>query len=151
MKLHNKLCYQNQYMQYKLQNLDIFNVKNAEWIVNNPGRNATTYWECAYIQGYYYCIKDKVTETWGLDYIDIVSELPAIHNWHDTTCTIQIILTAAMSAQIQIDLPDLVYAFKDLYRCQEFNYAYIYCNYLLEEHKTLLQKYNVIIYPEDNL
>ena len=137
---------------YKIEkiNANLIDNANAIWLqqykIEHPNDKITLkYLDYEEIQGYLYLRKDAVTELWNLPYIEIVSELPPLHNWHDVNCTIQIILTAENGNKLQIQEPDLVYAFRFLTRVSENNFAYTYCNYILDEHVKILRNFEAEI------
>lgn len=128
-------------MWYKLENEVELNQKNAEWLIDYPhDKDCTGYCSAWSILNYFYVKVDEVTETWNLTHLGIVNELPVQHNWHDNLCTIQIILTAVNSCRFVIDKPAYVEAFKTLTQVEEYGYVYIYCNYLYETDKTMLEQ-----------
>ena len=137
---------------YKIEkiNTSLIDNANAIWLtqykIEHPNDQITLkYLDYEEVQGYLYLRKDAVTELWNLPYLEIVSELPPVHNWHDDTCDIQIILTAENGNKLQIEQPDLVYAFRFLTRVSENNFAYIYCNFLLDDDRAILVYYGAEI------
>jgi hypothetical protein len=90
-------------------------------------------------------ITDKYTNTG--DYIEIVSELPPLHQWHDESCGIQIYQTYDDSLAMLEEHPDVATYRKEnnIETIREFGFVYVYVNWLLPEHRALFESYNATI------
>jgi hypothetical protein len=97
------------------------------------------------IKGYAYLPKMWISKKYITEFIEIVEELPTLHNWLDETCKIQAVLTLVESARLMIAFPELCVYCKEngINRYEEFGFAHIYFNYVFNQHYELLKlQYN---------
>lgn len=142
-------------MYYKVtqQQLVQLDLCNSEWILEykktNPNTTTTKYCVAKEISNFYYIIKDIVTELYILEYEDIVEFLPS--DWHEDT-NFQIFLTHKDNT-ILIKEVSAIYEYwkdNDIDTYIEDSGVYLYVNYLLDEHRTLLLSYNAVINEKPN-
>lgn len=128
---------------------------NESWIesyiAQNPHDTITQrYCEAVEFAGYYYVIKDAITEQYITDYVEILEELPVDNfaPWHFPTA-FRIVQSNVGMIRMLKDIPQLA-----LYPSQagldvvEYgNYQYTYINYILPEHEQVfsIQEYEATI------
>ena len=135
-------------MYYKLNkhnSNDILNIinENYSFPVNSI---CTSYTDIISIGDFDYVIKDDFTSIYVTDFIEIVEELPILHNWH-FGLDIQVILTYEDNLKLLSEVPELAVYVRnnDIPTIIENGYMYIYANFLLEEHREILEQFNAII------
>jgi superfamily I DNA and RNA helicase len=140
-------------MYYKATNLQSqVNTLNNEWIkqhrIDNPNDKITQrYTEIIKVFEFEYVLKDNITEKYITDYIEIVNELPEKPIWHDENCSIQIVQSNNDCLAMLDNYPEIAVYRKEnnIESIRENGFVYIYVNYLLEEHRILLENFNAII------
>lgn len=106
----------------------------------------TTAWrEAILIEDYYYLMVDEVSQPYFQD-CEIVDEIPPEHEWH-FGLDIQVILTYEDNLKLLSEVPELAVYVRnnDIPTIIENGYMYIYANFLLEEHREILEQFNAII------
>lgn len=139
-------------MYYKIERSKIneqIDIINDGWFINdfkpfNPDIIEAKYFDynsAQTIKGFAYLPKMWISEKYITEFVEIVEELPTLHNWHDESCKIQAVLTLEQSTKLMIDYPELGVDCKNLglHRCEEFGFAYIYFNFVYNQHYELLK------------
>ena len=128
-------------MWYKvdLQNYqEIINNINTSWkLSTGQERN---FLEPIIIQSFGYIEKNNFVDTQTFDYIEIVSELPPVHQWHDEGCSIQIIQTISDCLKMLRVYPAMAQYKLDnnIEDVEEFGFIYFYVNELFQQHREIL-------------
>jgi hypothetical protein len=84
--------------------------------------------------------KNNFVDTQTFDYIEIVSELPPVHQWHDEGCSIQIIQTISDCLKMLRVYPAMAQYKLDnnIEDVEEFGFIYFYVNELFQQHREIL-------------
>jgi hypothetical protein len=139
-------------MYYKGTLKSQVNTLNQEWIkqyrIDNPKDKTTTkYIDVVELFEFEYVLKDSITEQYITDYIEIVDELPEKPIWHDETCSIQTLQNNEDCLAMLDAYPEIgVYRKQNnIETIRENGFVYVYVNYILDEHRTLLENFNAKI------
>ena len=129
----------------KTTDINTINQMNADYaMVKNDGY--TSAWrEPTLRHGYYYLLLDEVSEPYFQD-CEIVDEIPPEHEWH-FGLDVQVILTYEDNLKLLSEVPELAVYVRnnDIPTIIENGYIYIYANFLLEEHREILEQFNAVI------
>lgn len=137
-------------MLYKLRTKEQFEAFNQAWLNQykklNPNDNITTGYCLPYfINGFYFVIKDEITEQAITDYIDIVDELPS--EWHEPNQRYQVFMNP--SQVVDFALSPYFTALKE-WREQagieiyKDNGAYFYVNFFEQGHREIIEQFATI-------
>ena len=131
---------------YKISIKSDFEQAQVAWLQSHremcPNDLITSkYCELLQVGEFWYIPATEVTEQWGIG--ELVGD---IHEWH-FGLDVQVILTYEDNLKLLSEVPELAVYVRnnDIPTIIENGYIYIYANFLLEEHREILEQFNAVI------
>jgi hypothetical protein len=137
-------------MFYKLEIVTQVESLNYNWLANykltNPADQITTgYCQTQFINGFWYVIKDEITEKYITDYLEIIDELP--NGWHEENKNFQVYMTQDQAIDFALSPysePMKKWREEKGIKLHRDNGVYFYLNFWEQGHRDIIEQFATI-------